>query len=626
MPARHRPALLLLSLGCALSEPAAGLQARAAAAPPLLSIDAVQGAGHRSPHAGERVITVGVVTAVDSNGFYLEGGDPDGDPATSSGLFVFTGERPAVRVGDLLELEGTASEFLPGGPAGEGLSVTELVDPVLRGLLAEASRLPEPTVLGAGGRPPPVARVDDDGLAHFDPDADGIDFYESLEGMRVRLTDPRVVGPSGAFRELWVVVDGGRSATGLSARGALVAREGDANPERVQVQPDADLLPGAAPAAEVGDRLGDVVGVVGYGFGSFEVRPTEPWSVEPAGLGPETAAPGDRAALRVASFNVENLDPGDGGRVEELGAWIAERLRAPDLVALQEVQDGDGPLDSGEVGGTATWTALVEAIEAAGGPRYAFVELPPEDGADGGEPGGNIRVGYLYDPGRLSLVPRSLERWLDLDPSDGDAFAASRKPLAAEFVFEGTRCLVVNLHWTARGGGSPAFGALQPPRVGGLERRTAQAAEVRARLDARLGAEPGLCAVVLGDLNEVPGAAPLLRLAGEGAARLVDLAARLPEAERYSHLFEGEARLLDHVLVPPALARGASFDVVHGNAELRSGASDHDPVLAHLPVPEPAGGAPLALGAAGLASSLRARARGRARPPRSPRPATSRSA
>ncbi len=216
------------------------------------------------------------------------------------------------------------------------------------------------------------------------------------------------------------------------------------------------------------------------------------------------------------------------------------------------------------------------------------MERPPEDGRDGGQPGGNIRVGYLYDPTRVTLVPESVERLLDLDPADGDVFSRSRKPLAAEFEFAGTRILFVNLHLTSRGASTPLFGAVQPPEIGGLERRVDQAAQVRTHLEARLAAEPGLEVVVLGDLNEFPFAEPVTVLEGDHTPPLLtNLSGLLPEEERYSFVFQGNAQQLDHVLVSPGLRAAAEIDFVHMNAEFQDGASDHDPVVVRLLVPEP---------------------------------------
>ena len=67
---------------------------------------------------------------------------------------------------------------------------------------------------------------------------------------------------------------------------------------------------------------------------------------------------------------------------------------------------------------------------------------------------------------------------------------------------------------------------------------------------------------------------------------LVNLTARRPAADRYSYNFEGDAELIDYVIVSPSLARGAEVDLLHVNADCPSElrASDHDPQVARLRV------------------------------------------
>jgi len=69
-------------------------------------------------------------------------------------------------------------------------------------------------------------------------------------------------------------------------------------------------------------------------------------------------------------------------------------------------------------------------------------------------------------------------------------------------------------------------------------------------------------------------------LAGKELENLID---RLPENERYTYLYEGNAEVLDHILVSKSLAEKADyFDIVHINAEMLPAIrlSDHDPVIA----------------------------------------------
>ncbi len=86
--------------------------------------------------------------------------------------------------------------------------------------------------------------------------------------------------------------------------------------------------------------------------------------------------------------------------------------------------------------------------------------------------------------------------------------------------------------------------------------------------------------IVLGDLNDFPFSAPLGVLKGSLLHNLMD---RLPEAERYSYVFDGNSQALDHILVSAAIHnRPLTYQSVHINAEFASRASDHDPQLAVL--------------------------------------------
>ena len=104
------------------------------------------------------------------------------------------------------------------------------------------------------------------------------------------------------------------------------------------------------------------------------------------------------------------------------------------------------------------------------------------NGQDGGEPGGNIRSAFLYDPTRVSLAAGSAggstdavavstgadgTATLSLNPGRVDptnaAWTASRKPLAAEFVFQGRKVIVVANHFNSKGGDQSADGRFQPP-------------------------------------------------------------------------------------------------------------------------------------------------------------------
>src|ERR671936_1238568 len=170
-------------------------------APPT-PIHDIQGATHISPLAGQNVSGVnGIVTAKRSNGFYMQDPNPDADDATSEGIFVFTGGAPtSLAVGDAVSVSGTVVEFRPGGSSSANLTTTELTTPTIT-VLSTGNPLPAATVAGTDGRSPPNTVIEDDATGDietsgvFDPASDGLDFWESLEGMRVQLDDAVAVGP-----------------------------------------------------------------------------------------------------------------------------------------------------------------------------------------------------------------------------------------------------------------------------------------------------------------------------------------------------------------------------------------------------------------------------------------------
>ena len=112
--------------------------------------------------------------------------------------------------------------------------------------------------------------------------------------------------------------------------------------------------------------------------------------------------------LSVATFNVENLDPTDSpAKFAALARLMVHNLRSPDLFAIEEVQDNSGPAPDPSTDASLSWQMLIAAIEAQGGPTYDYRQINPLFNQDGGEPGGNIRQGFLFRTDRgLSFVDR----------------------------------------------------------------------------------------------------------------------------------------------------------------------------------------------------------------------------
>lgn len=576
---------------------------------PGLSIADIQGATHRSPREGVKVAEVpGVVTAVSGNGFWFQDPTPDADPATSEGLFVFTGSgatKPSV--GSAVTVTGTVTEFRAGGdtPSNANLTTTELTAPVVA--VTGAAAVPDATLVGAGGRVPPSTVVEDDAAGDvetsgvFDPAQDGLDFWESLEGVRLQLNDAQVVGPTSSFGELPVVPPG---ATVRTARGGILLRASDPNPERVLL--DDVLAP--VPTANVGDTLaGATVGVLDYSFANYKLLVTSTPTVASAALPRERTRPQNALELAVATFNVENLDPTDEqAKFDALAGQVVTNLASPDLVTLEEVQDNNGPVNDSVVAADQTLARFTAAIVAAGGPAYQWRQIDPTDDADGGEPGGNIRVAFLFRTDRgLSFVDRAggdattatqvvrgtlgLPR-LTLSPGriapTDPAWNASRKPLAGEFRWRGRPLFVVANHFNSKGGDQPVNGRFQPPTRSSETQRHQQARLVAAFADQIRDLNPLAELIVLGDINDFEFSETANILVGDGD--LVDLPRTLPERERYSYVFEGNSQFLDHILISPALALRIGplsryeYDVVHVNAEYADQVSDHDPQVVRI--------------------------------------------
>jgi predicted extracellular nuclease len=258
-------------------------------------------------------------------------------------------------------------------------------------------------------------------------------------------------------------------------------------------------------------------------------------------------------------------------------------LGAPDLVALQEIQDASGPTDDGVVAGGPTFERLIDAIEAAGGPEYTYRQIDPVDGTEGGQPGGNIRVGFLVRPDRLEIAgpPRHVSPDHPcFTGADRDDREPTRRSLALELRFGPRTLFVVDNHWRSKRGDDRLFGATQPPVLHTEAQRTCQARIVAGFVRELLAADPDAWVIVAGDLNEHEFRPPLAELE---AAGLVNLVHRIPRADRYTYNFEGNSQVLDHVLVSPGLLRDAVAipSIAHVNTDLPAAeaASDHDPIL-----------------------------------------------
>ena len=304
-----------------------------------------------------------------------------------------------------------------------------------------------------------------------------------------------------------------------------------------------------------------------------------------------TSLKNSQDVLTVATFNVENLDPKDR-RFDQIAKIIGNNLNAPDVISLIEVQDNNGPINDNVVNANQTYQKLIAALKNIGSPGYDFVDIAPSDDQDGGEPGGNIRVGLLFRPSRITLA-KLLRRGgsldavaitqgsngLDLSLNPGridptnNAFDQSRKPLATEFIFNDQKLFIIANHFISKLGGSPSDA-----------QRVKQAQIVNEFVAQLLQVDPQANVIVLGDLNDLPDSLPLKTLEGN---ILENLTVRLPLSDQFTFKFRGNPELIDHLLVSENLSRIAQpeIDIVHVNVGFSKPVSDHDPVIAAFTLP-----------------------------------------
>src|SRR5947199_10216454 len=153
--------------------------------------------------------------------------------------------------------------------------------------------------------------------------------------MRVQLNNPVAVGPTNAFGETQVVGDDGANAGLRTARGGVLLRPTDANPERVV----ADDLLVPLPAMNVGDHYdAPLVGVLDYNFGNFFLEVTSTIGAVHDGVTPESTTEPGLHQVSIGTFNFENLDPTDPqSKFDRLAAMLANTLKAPALVSGETV-------------------------------------------------------------------------------------------------------------------------------------------------------------------------------------------------------------------------------------------------------------------------------------------------
>ncbi|HYP25593.1 MAG TPA: Ig-like domain-containing protein [Blastocatellia bacterium] len=566
---------------------------------PALAINQIQGSASASPFVGQNVKTSGIVTAVKSNGFFLQTPDAnvDADPLTSEGIFVFTSSAPAVSVGNAATVTGAVTEFF---------NLTQL------GLGGN----PASVVVDSSGNPLPAALTVT--TAMLNP-AGPLNQLERFEGMRLHADTLVSVAPTNQFGEIFTVLDGvarpfrepGIEIVDPVPPGAPAGvPRFDLNPERLMV--DTDGLAGST-RLEVTSlvTLANVTGPLDFTFSNYKILP-ESTPIASPNIVALAVPDANCDEFTVGSFNLENFTSATNAtRMNKASLAIRNVMRSPDIIGVEEV------------GTLAVLQTLANKINldsvAAGQPNPQYQAYLIDSGANANDT--NIDVGFLVKSSRVAVTSVTQEGADEtfINPNTGQPeLLNDRPPLilranvqpAAGVSFPVT--VIVNhlrsLICIEADPTAPNCDLNDGPRV--RAKRQAQA-EYLANLVQSLQSEN---LVLVGDFNAfqfndgyvdligtisgVPTPADEVVLASPDLVNpdLTDLVNLLPPDQRYSFIFEGNPQVLDHVLVDAdMLSRLSRFAYARNNADfpenLRSVAtrperlSDHDMPVAYFKLP-----------------------------------------
>lgn len=583
------------------------------------TISEIQGESHTSPYVSKTVEDVeGVITALlnykfDRNGseikgFYMQGVDDNND-ATSDAIFVYSND--VIAVGDKVTVSGIVVEQVKeqdfyAYDQSNQLSVTTLQNTTVT-IASHGNALPEAITLGIGGRIVPHDKVSSVNFSEYDVTKYAIDFYESLECMLVTANNPVIVGPN-VNSVITILPDDAAIAKAdgdINSQGGVVLSENDTNTERLPL--NGAINSSALDNLEnvkMGEKLASSVkGIMEYEWGAYQIYLTDnaPDIVEAKTSVDTYKYAINEDELRIGSFNVYNHGGDDkSSKTKGIASQIVNSMLSPDIIGLVEVQDNDGKSNEGIVDASEVYEAFITEISALGGPTYAWTDIAPVNNAEGGQQSGNIRVGFLYNPERVTLkagtkggstetVTIDDNGHLTKNPgriaTTAPAFDNTRKSLAAEFTFKGEDVIVIANHLKSKGGDNGIFGNVQLPVLTTEAKRTEQAQLINDFVDSILVKNADANVVVLGDFNDFQFSNPIKALEGSDTV-LNDLIDTLPLAEQFTYMYGGNAQVLDHILVTDNLVNDTKFDAININSILSKDAadrhSDHDPVVAAI--------------------------------------------
>jgi uncharacterized protein len=603
------------------------------------SISEIQGDKNVSPFVGETVRASGIVTARTRNGFFIQTPDDkiDNNPNTSEGIFVFTRTEPGgeAAVGNLVSLTGTILEFRPNAEP-LSLPISQIsMDKDRDSIKVESKEnaLPKPVILTVE-----------------DFKSNMIDQLEKYEGMRVQVNELTVVAPTGGR----VDIKNGTAESngifygvlknfprpmreaGIDIYDYVLLNEKDKeklkkdypkipvfdnNTERLRVESAAQL---GAQAIDVPSfaEIKNLTGVMHYAYRTYTIY-VDPNS-RPSILNFVKASPLPAASERqfsIAAINLENFfDDQDDPAIKEdivtaeaferkmkkISLAVRDYMMTPDVVGIVEAEN------------LAALKRLADRInkdaEAAGKPNPKY-EAYLIDGNDGR----GIDNGFLVKSARVKVIEvkqYGKEEKYKHPTSKDEIFLNDRPPLALRASIEDAKTgqpfeftVVVN-HLKS------FLGYNDPKQQDNVRMKKRLQAEFLAKfVQERQAKNPNERIILVGDFNAYQfndGIVDLIgTIKGSPAPKeavmnpsedlvnpdMINLVDLIKPEQRYSYTFDGNAQVLDHILITDALRKhingfgyvrlNADFPAIYRNDDARvERFSDHDAPVAYFTMDE----------------------------------------
>jgi len=628
--------VLLLTAYCLL------LTAHTVSAQKERTIAEVQGDKNVSAFENQTARLTGIVTARTRSGFFLQSPDDktDGNAATSEGIFVYTKSEPdgEATIGNLISVTGTITEFRPKAePA--SLPITELSmmkDKDVIKVISKGNALPKPATLTAA-----------------DFASNKIDQLEKYEGMRVLVETMTAVAPTkgrvddktgisvsdGIFYGVLKGTPRPFREPGMDIYDVGFASEKererikkdfpkmpvfDANPENLRVDSDEQL---GARTMNVTTKaeIKNLVGVLHYGYQKYTILPDADGKPVVSNLIRSQPLPQitDRQ-FSLAGMNLENLfDDEDDPKIKEdivpvevfqnrlkkISMAIRDYMRFPDVIGVIEVES------------LSVLKKLADKINSDAvaanqtNPKYEAYLIDGNDGR-------GIDVGFLVKSARVNVVE---VKQLGKDDkfknpnNKNEENLHDRPPLVLQATINDAKTgkpfaftVIVN-HLKS-------FLGIDDPKDGGARvrlKRQTQAESLAKFVQERQKASADERIVLLGDFNAfqfndgigdiigvikgTPAPKDQVLTASDDLINpdLINLVDIIKADQRYSYSFDGNAQVLDHMIISQAMRKHlAAFGFARLNADFpetyRGDAtrverfSDHDAAIGYFNLDETA--------------------------------------